>query len=148
MWWDALYNVLDTINSIILILIGIPFFLQLIYMFLFFIPKKTFPKTEKKNKICILIPAHNEEDVIYETIKEIYNNQNVNLINEVIEGLADGERLIYLDVNELFDDEEGYLNEEYTSDAFHVLGRYYEDWVDWLCTKAIIQEVNYLESGY
>lgn len=76
MWWDTLYNVLDTINSIILILIGIPFFLQLIYMFLFFIPKKTFPKTEKKNKICILIPAHNEEDVIYETIKEIYDHQN------------------------------------------------------------------------
>ena len=45
-------------------------------MFLFFIPKKTFPKTEKKNKICILIPAHNEEDVIYETIKEIYDHQN------------------------------------------------------------------------
>ncbi len=72
---------------------------------------------------------------------EIYNNTNVNLINEVIAALADGERLIYLDVNELFDDEEGYLDEEYTSDAFHVLGKYYEDWVDWLCTKAIIQEV-------
>lgn len=73
---------------------------------------------------------------------EIYNNQNVNLINEVIANLADDERLIYLDVNELFDDEEGYLSEEYTSDAFHVLGRYYEDWVDWLCTKAIIQKVD------
>lgn len=68
---------------------------------------------------------------------KIYNNQNINLINEVIAALADGEKLIYLDVNELFDDEEGYLNEEYTSDAFHVLGKYYEDWVDWLCTKAI-----------
>lgn len=78
---------------------------------------------------------------------EIYNNTNVNLINEVIEALADDQQFIYLDVNELFDDEEGYLNEEYTSDAFHVLGKYYEDWVDWLCTKAIIQEVDDLESG-
>lgn len=77
---------------------------------------------------------------------EIYNNINVNLINEVIEGLADGERLIYLDVNELFDDEDGSLKEEYTSDAFHVLGKYYEDWVDWLCTKAIIQEAEDLAS--
>jgi nucleoside-diphosphate-sugar epimerase len=78
---------------------------------------------------------------------EIYNNTNVNMINEVIEALADDQQFIYLDVNELFDDEEGYLNEEYTSDAFHVLGKYYEDWVDWLCTKAIIQEVDDLESG-
>jgi hypothetical protein len=78
---------------------------------------------------------------------EIYNNTNVNLINEVIAALAHGERLIYLDVNELFDDEEGNLNEEFTSDAFHVLGKYYEDWVDWLCTKAIVPEVDDLGSG-
>lgn len=77
---------------------------------------------------------------------EIYNNTNVNLINEVIAALADGERLIYLDVNELFDDEEGNLNEEFTSDAFHVLGKYYEDWVDWLCTKAVIPEMDDLAS--
>ena len=72
---------------------------------------------------------------------EIYNNTNVNLINEVIAALADGEQFIYLDVNELFDDEEGCLSEEYTSDAFHVLGKYYEDWVDWLCTKATVQKI-------
>lgn len=69
---------------------------------------------------------------------EIYNNDNVNMINELIAGLADGERTFYLDVNELFDDENGNLDEKYTSDAFHVLGIYYVDWVDWLCTKAIM----------
>lgn len=69
---------------------------------------------------------------------EIYNNENVNKINEVIASLADGENIFYLDVNELFDDETGSLDTEYTSDAFHVLGIYYVDWVDWLCTKAIV----------
>lgn len=69
---------------------------------------------------------------------EIYNNENVNLINELIAGLTDGEKIFYLDVNELFDDENGALAEEYTSDAFHVLGKYYEDWIDWLCTRAIL----------
>lgn len=57
-------------------IVGVPFFLQLFYMLLFFLPKKTYKKTEKLNKICILIPAHNESDVIYETIRDIIENQN------------------------------------------------------------------------
>lgn len=75
-WWDYLYNVLDIINMVILMIIGIPFFLQLIYMLLYFVPKKTFKKTKKKNKICVIIPAHNEEDVIYDTVKDLFINQN------------------------------------------------------------------------
>lgn len=69
--------------------------------------------------------------------EEIYNNANVDQMNEMISGLADGEKIFYIDVNELFDDDTGSLAEEYSSDAFHVYGRYYVDWVDWLCTKAI-----------
>lgn len=69
--------------------------------------------------------------------EEIYNNANVDRMNEMISGLADGENIFYIDVNELFDDDTGSLAKEYSSDAFHVYGRYYVDWVDWLCTKAI-----------
>ena len=36
---------------------------------------------------------------------EIYNNANVNKVNEMICGLADNETVFYIDVNELFDDE-------------------------------------------
>ncbi len=68
---------------------------------------------------------------------ELYNNDNVNRMNEMIAELADGERLFYLDVNERFDDEDGSLAKEYSSDAFHVFGKHYMEWVDWLCTKAI-----------
>ena len=53
MWHVDLYNVLFIINNVILVLIGIPFFLQFIYMFLFWIPKKKFPKSDKKGKICV-----------------------------------------------------------------------------------------------
>ena len=74
--WDTLYNILDVVNTVILIIIGIPFSLQLINMLLFFIPKKTFPKTEHKNKICVIIPAHNEEDVIFDTVKYLFTKQN------------------------------------------------------------------------
>ena len=70
-----MYQVLNVINNIILVIIGIPFFLQLIYMLFFFLPKKKFPKTKHKNKICVVIPAHNEEDVIYGTIRDIFRKQ-------------------------------------------------------------------------
>lgn len=76
MWHVTLYNVLTTINNVLLILIGIPFILQFIYMFLFWIPKKKFPKSEDKKKICVLIPAHNEEDVIGNTVRSLFEHQN------------------------------------------------------------------------
>lgn len=68
----------------------------------------------------------------------IYNNENVNRLNTMVKALTDGERVIYLDINELFDDEDGALSKEYSADSFHVMGKYYEAWVDWLCTKAIV----------
>ena len=74
-WHVTLYNVLTTINNVLLVLIGIPFILQLVYMFLFWLPKKRFPKSKKKKKICILIPAHNEEDVIGGTVRELFECQ-------------------------------------------------------------------------
>lgn len=73
MWYDTVYNVFNKINTIILYVIGVPFSLQLIYMLFFWIKKKTFAKTEHKNRIAVLIPAHNEEDVIYDTIKDLEN---------------------------------------------------------------------------
>ena len=68
---EQVFHVLDTINTVILICIGVPFFLQLFYMLLFFIPKKTFKRSEKINRIAVIIPAHNEEDVIYDTVKAL-----------------------------------------------------------------------------
>jgi len=74
-WYDTVWQVFDKINTVILICIGIPFFLQLFYMLLFWIPKKKFPKTEKINRIAVVIPAHNEEDVIYDTVKFLFDKQ-------------------------------------------------------------------------
>lgn len=75
MWDITLYNVLFTINNIVLIVIGIPFLMQFVFMFLFWLPKKKFPKSEKKNRVCVLIPAHNEEDVIFDTVKRLLDLQ-------------------------------------------------------------------------
>lgn len=69
----------------------------------------------------------------------IYNNQNINYINEHISVLADNENIFYIDVNQLFDDEGGNLRADTTMDETHVLGRYYKQWANWLAENAIVK---------
>lgn len=73
---ETLYNILNTINNVVLNIIGIPFLMQIVYMLFGWIKKKKFKKTEKKNRVCFLIPAHNEEDVIFRTVKNVIEKQN------------------------------------------------------------------------
>lgn len=68
---------------------------------------------------------------------DIYNNENINRLNDSMKAIAEERNLMYLDVNPLFDDGEGNLSPEYTVDESHVLGKYYKDWVDWLLSNAV-----------
>lgn len=68
---------------------------------------------------------------------EVYNNESIDRFNQAVKQLADGKTSFYIDVNELFDDGEGNLDQKYTADDAHVLGKYYEDWVKWILTKAV-----------
>ena len=70
----------------------------------------------------------------------VFNNANINEFNSRISELADNKKIFYIDVNEIFDDENGNLKAECTSDNTHVLGKYYVEWVDWILTKAIVPE--------
>lgn len=63
---------------------------------------------------------------------DIYNNVNINTLNEQIAQMADNETSFYLDVNPLFDDENGCLNEDYSADDTHPYGKYYEQWGQWI----------------
>ncbi len=74
-WHEVLYEVLNNINTVVLYIIGIPFGLQIIYMLFFWIKKKVFPKSDKKARICVVIPARNEESVIEGTVKDLIKNQ-------------------------------------------------------------------------
>lgn len=38
----------------------------------------------------------------------------------------------YIDVNSLFDDENGNLSMAYSTDGAHILGKYYSVWVEWI----------------
>lgn len=67
---------------------------------------------------------------------KIYTNEKLNTFNAFIAGLADNQKTIYIDVNEIFDDESGYLKADLSNDGVHIYGKYYTLWTDWLLTKA------------
>lgn len=68
----------------------------------------------------------------------IVNNTNIDRFNAEIANLADQRTVFYIDINELFDDENGNLRSDYTSDSTHIYAKYYQAWCDWLCTKGIV----------
>lgn len=68
---------------------------------------------------------------------DLFNNENIDRFNEAVSSFADGQRIFYLDVNPVFDDEEGCLNKDYTSDGAHILGKYYADWAEFILQNAV-----------
>lgn len=76
-----------------------------------------------------------------ESDKNIYdcNNANLNALNNGIKGLADGKTVYYLDVNPIFDDENGNLRSEYTGDGTHLYAKYTIKWADWLKNNVVVK---------
>lgn len=68
-----------------------------------------------------------------------FNNPRINRLNEKLAALADGKDIFYIDINEVFDDENGNLRADASGDSTHVYAKYDLDWCDWLCTKAIVR---------
>ena len=68
-----------------------------------------------------------------------FNNPRIDKLNEKLAALADGKTIFYIDINELFDDENGNLRADASGDSTHVYAKYDLDWSDWLCTKAIVR---------
>ena len=63
---------------------------------------------------------------------DIYNNRKIDSLNEAIEAIAEETGCRYLNVNSLFDDENGNLAAGYSTDGSHILGKYYAGWVEWI----------------
>lgn len=62
----------------------------------------------------------------------IYNNGRIDALNYEIQKIGKEQECYFINVNELFDDEQGNLSAEYSADGSHILGKYYADWVQWL----------------
>ncbi len=61
-------------------------------------------------------------------------------LNGRLADFADGERVFYLDVNDLFCDEDGFLKEEVSGDGVHPYAKEYASWSSWLCENAYVEE--------
>ncbi len=67
---------------------------------------------------------------------KFYNNERLNYINDGIKGYADGNKIIYIDVNPVFDDADGGMKAEIAYDDFHPKGKYYTDWLNWIADNS------------
>lgn len=65
------------------------------------------------------------------------SNERINELNKRISELSDGDKIFYIDVNPLFDDDKGNLRDDCTSDGVHVLAKHYSVWCEWLCMNEI-----------
>lgn len=65
----------------------------------------------------------------------IYNNQKINALNLEIQKIGEELDCHYINVNEIFDDAQGNLSKEYSTDGSHVLGKYYAEWVQWVLDR-------------
>ncbi|MCM1133058.1 MAG: GDSL-type esterase/lipase family protein [Ruminococcus flavefaciens] len=71
---------------------------------------------------------------------DVITNSAIDYLNSKIESLADNKRVFYIDINEVYDDENGCFTESYTSDGVHPLALYYTKWCEWLCEKTIVSD--------
>ena len=63
----------------------------------------------------------------------------INERNAAIAQLADGKTIFYLDLNPLFDDENGALRADYSGDGVHVRAPYYVQWRDHLYQFGVVK---------
>ena len=68
----------------------------------------------------------------------IFESENINELNRRFSEFADGVHSFYIDENEVFDDEEGYLISDYTGDNVHLYAKYYDLWDRYLCDHAVV----------
>lgn len=70
----------------------------------------------------------------------IFNNTNINERNEALKELANGQDIFYLDVNEVYDDENGNLRRDMSADDVHLLGNCYGLWHTFFYEHGIVCE--------
>lgn len=58
--------------------------------------------------------------------------ENINRLNNNIAALADNKTIFYLDANELFCDDSGYMDPAKTGDGVHPYATGYQEWAGWL----------------
>lgn len=63
---------------------------------------------------------------------KIFNNTNVEKFNQLVQEVAEEEKVAYLDVKSVLVDKNGYLPEEASTDGIHIDKKYCEKWLTYL----------------
>lgn len=66
---------------------------------------------------------------------DIYNNKSIDRLNSALSELADSLGIYYINVNPLFDDADGALSADKSSDGTHLYAKYYAEWGRWVLDK-------------
>ena len=93
--------------------------------------KKGSPRTKIYIESVLPINEGLAKDVSY----AVGRNEMVTELNKQVRALAEKEKLTYIDLNPLFEDEEGKLKKELTNDGVHLKPEGYKFWVDYLKKK-------------
>lgn len=64
-----------------------------------------------------------------------FNNPAIDKLNLALSELADNDKIFFLDSNYLFDDKDGCLSADKTSDNTHLYAKYYTEWGNWICRE-------------
>ena len=70
---------------------------------------------------------------------DVFNNTNIRDKNCAIAKLTDGIHIFYLNIQEIYEDENHALSQELTFDEVHLYAQYYDKWVKYLKTHAVVK---------
>lgn len=71
---------------------------------------------------------------------KLFNNRNIEIRNVEIATLANDQNIFYLDINEVFCDENGNLFDGWSNDQIHLKAKYYAVWKDYLMEHGAVEE--------
>ena len=87
-------------------------------------------KSQPDAKLMILANLHVTQEKSRN--HDYITNERIDEFNDKTAGLADGKNIFYLDANPEYDDENGAMSPEVTSDGAHLYAKYYEQWGTWI----------------
>ena len=73
---DIIFAILFYINSVMVAIVTVSFIPQFLFYRVFFLKRRHWKEHSPEKKFAILVPAHNEEEVIAETVRHLLEDMN------------------------------------------------------------------------
>ncbi len=90
---------------------------------------------EKQPEAALFIQANLHVTKVRSNSDKVINNHNINQLNTALSKIADNTKIFYLDVNFMFDDENGHLSSDKSNDNTHLYAKYYAEWGKWIINQ-------------